>query len=351
MVDEKNRPKAGEGVEKILLKPSNERNRSLDVLKGVCIVFIVITHFAWRDEERLQYGFPFWIDMAVPIFMCISGYVNGLSLQKRQIGAFSQAYAVPELVRKLLRFTVPFLIVFVAEEIWLGLDGKLSLGAWQTVLRFLQGGTGVGSYYYPILVQFVFVFPIIYAIIRRHDLKGLILCTGVNFFYELLQTAYQFNGASYRLLVFRYIFVIAFGCYLAIGKKQVPFIAYVISFVVGVLFIVLVCYGNYQPYVLTQWTRTSFVASFYIVPICALLIKRVRISFLPLEWLGKASYHIFLVQMLYYNEAYRLYAAVDGRLLELLLSVALCLVAGVLFYYAETPVTNNLQKAIFKRIG
>lgn len=325
-----------------------ERNRLLDVLKGICIVFIVVTHFAWRDEERLQYGFPFWIDMAVPVFMFISGYVNTLSLHKRQLPSVSAAYTVSDILRKVVRFTVPFLIVFVYEEIRLGMENRLQPGLWQTVLRFLTGGVGPGSYYYPILIQFVFVFPIIYFIIRKHDLKGLALCTAVNFVYELLQTAYQMNGECYRLLVFRYIFVIACGCYMAIGKKPIPLAAYGVSFLMGVLFIVAYCYGGYQPYVLTQWSRTSFMASLYIAPICMLIVKYVRLSLFPLELLGKASYHIFLIQMLYYNNAYRVYNAVDGRLPDLLISVAVCIVVGVIFYYAETPLSRQIQRAVSK---
>lgn len=59
-----------------------ERNNSLDFLKGISIIFIIITHFSWTNLERLSFGFPFWIDMAVPIFMLVSGYTQALSCEK-----------------------------------------------------------------------------------------------------------------------------------------------------------------------------------------------------------------------------------------------------------------------------
>lgn len=47
---------------------ANNRYRSLDVLKGVSILFVVITHYAWSAEERLRFLFPFFIDMAYDHF-------------------------------------------------------------------------------------------------------------------------------------------------------------------------------------------------------------------------------------------------------------------------------------------
>lgn len=37
----------------------HKRNEKIDVLKGVCIVFVIITHFRWSTEHRLQFLFPF----------------------------------------------------------------------------------------------------------------------------------------------------------------------------------------------------------------------------------------------------------------------------------------------------
>lgn len=69
-----------------------KRNHAADILKGICIVCIVITHFSWSDTERRMFLFPFWIDMAVPVFMVISGYTHSISFEKRHIGEITQAY-------------------------------------------------------------------------------------------------------------------------------------------------------------------------------------------------------------------------------------------------------------------
>ena len=88
------------------------RKSVIDILKGVCICFVVITHFSWSSIERLQYGFPFWIDMAVPIFMFISGYVYATSYEKRKVELYTQVYSVEEIFKKIARYTIPFLPVY-----------------------------------------------------------------------------------------------------------------------------------------------------------------------------------------------------------------------------------------------
>ena len=80
--------------------------------------------------------------------------------------------------------------------------------------NYLCGGWGPGSYYYPLMIQFVFVFPIIYFVIKENSRRGLVICLVVNILYEILKWAYEMNIECYRLLLFRYIFIIAFGCYL-----------------------------------------------------------------------------------------------------------------------------------------
>ena len=49
-----------------------DRQRSVDFLKGICILLVIFTHCTWTEAERLKYLFPFWVDMAVPVFMILS---------------------------------------------------------------------------------------------------------------------------------------------------------------------------------------------------------------------------------------------------------------------------------------
>lgn len=148
------------------------RNTTADFLKGIAILLVLITHYAWTPEQRKNPLFPYVVDMAVPIFMIISGYMTAMSFQKHKIDALSTAYEKREILRKVIRYTVPFLIIVV----WQVLDpnvvknypGILNKTRW-----VLNGTVGPGSYYYPILMQLVFTAPILFFIVKRKGKYGL----------------------------------------------------------------------------------------------------------------------------------------------------------------------------------
>lgn len=329
-----------------------ERNHFLDVLKGIAILFIIVTHYQWSNEERLLMGFPYWIDMAVTIFMVISGYLYAKSFENKGIDSFEKAYELKSILEKILRFTIPFAVAFMIEVVYIEM---LMPDAYNLGILFLQGGLGAGSYYYPIMIQFIFLFPVIFFIVRKYLLKGLFICLGMNIAYETLHWAYGMNEGCYRLIVLRYIFVIAFGVFLSYKErcddrtKKLYKKILIVMFIIGVFFIYLVCYTDYQPRIIVHWTRVSFMGSMYFVPILDWLISKCRINCKPLELLGKVSFNIFLTQMVFYwVGASIIYSYVSSRKLQLLLCTIICVSVGVLFYWIEQPITKWLIKKIRK---
>ena len=310
---------------------TTKRYNSIDFVKGFCIIFNIIAHCGWSESEKLQLLFPFWLDMAVPIFMIISGFVYSKSLIKHKNDTVGKAYSFNAISDKIIRFTVPFAIIFLVEQIIFLLHHHdlniLNLG-W----TFLSGGIGPGSYYTPIMMQFIFWFPVIFFIIRKYDYKGFALCFIINFAYEVLQHAYHMNLDCYRLLIFRYTMLIAFGCYMAIGKKAINKWLSLIGMIVGIIYIIVFKYMGVTPLFTVYWTGTSFWAGLFIIPIAYLLIRS-RIHFAPLELLGKASYNIFLVQMVYFVFLDTVsFIQVSNRVLQMIINIVICCVIGVAFY-------------------
>ena len=129
-----------------------QRDHFLDVAKGIAVILVIITHFSWEESERLRYLFPFWVSMAVPIFMIISGYVGTASYEKKGIETMAQAYHARLLLRKFLRYTVPFAIAYSVDILFCSIfDKRLSIH--DIIVYFFRGGIGgAGTYYYPILV-------------------------------------------------------------------------------------------------------------------------------------------------------------------------------------------------------
>ena len=138
--------------------------------------------------------------------------------------------------------------------------------------------------------------------------------------------------------------------YIALGKKISIPIA-IGMFCCGFLFLCAYQFIGYEPRYVIHWTGTSFLASMYVVPVVWLLIKKCRLRFAPVEFLGRASYHIFVMQMLYYYAVAPLvYQSVQSRKLQLLVSMGCSLCSGILFYFVETPLSKFLQNKIIKNL-
>jgi peptidoglycan/LPS O-acetylase OafA/YrhL len=324
---------------------TNERNRTIDVLKGIAILFVVITHFKWTDNERQLLLFPFWINMAVPTFMFISGYVNTKSNERKEYTSFKKLYGINQIISKSIRLSVPFFIAYIIELImYIIKDSEYSF--YDYFMMFLNGGTGQGSYYYPVMMQFVFMFPVIYLLIKEYERKGLFLCFCINLLFEVLKNAYQLNEECYRLLVFRYIFIIAAGCYAAFDLKFKRLNSIIMSFA-GAIYILLVSYTNYKPIIFIYWSNRTVLAFLFIVPWLIFVLQNIKqIRCEVLEILGKASYNILFVQMIFYMISSVIYSMIPSRIIQFIISIVFCCCFGVLFYLVETPFTTKLIRKI-----
>lgn len=43
--------------------------RWIDVVKGICIIFVILHHSDINYIYSEKLGFPFWVEMAVPVFI------------------------------------------------------------------------------------------------------------------------------------------------------------------------------------------------------------------------------------------------------------------------------------------
>ena len=84
----------------MIINENKQRLYCIDILKGICSIFVIITHYNWQETERLKFLFPFWIDMAVPVFMIISGYLYAKSYKKKEISNIGSAYLLENILNK-----------------------------------------------------------------------------------------------------------------------------------------------------------------------------------------------------------------------------------------------------------
>lgn len=336
-------------------------NRTIDFIKGLCIVFICSTHFCFTSEQRSFVLFPLVIDMAVPMLMIVIGYNYSNSYLRRGIDDFIDAYRIQILIRRMLRLLCPFIVFMVFEYIlqrFIYRDYSLKVLA-ESI--FPVGGIGAGSYFIPVAIQTVFIYPFIYLVIKRKKLFGLIIVLLVNVIYEYCCVVYGMGEPCYRLLCFRYCTFLGVGTFVSMILRdnnqeeqdrtiRIGGIWKKIILVGGAIIVLLVHDGSISlKYVNRTWSGTSYIASFYLFPIACFALRRNMHgkATILIEYIGRASYNIFLAQMIYYiHFADIVYSVFNSRVLAFLFGVLICLIIGCLFYEAD----RHFIRAVIRRI-
>ena len=92
-----------------------EHNHTIDVIKGIAILLIIYTHYGWTADQRKSLLFLFVVNMAIPVFMVITGYVYSLSMTRKGIKHAEQAYRLPFILKRMVRYTIPMIAVIIWE--------------------------------------------------------------------------------------------------------------------------------------------------------------------------------------------------------------------------------------------
>lgn len=322
-----------------------KRIELIDYLKAVCVIMVIITHYDWADKTS-----PFFsmvINMAVPVFMILTGYNFAMSNQKKTDGKIQSMYQWQVLKSKLARFLIPFIVVCFVEIILLMVDGR-EINPFRI---FVMGAYGPGSYYVPVMLQLLVLFPFIYAMVSKNAKLGLTLAAIFNLLFEIMIHITALDKYYYRLLVGRYLLLVAFGCYLYLHpRSRVKRWQMLLMLAVGFTYIYTSFYVEREPVLFSYWTPTAMPVSFYIFPIVVLLFRKFYHCTIPgsvgsvLTEIGKASYHIFLVQMVYYHFNLGFVAMEFPMGISVAANIVLCVCIGCSFYEAENMFLNWWKK-------
>lgn len=312
----------------------------IDILKIMCMLFIVFTHINWSNEQRKLLLFPFWIDMAVPILMIITGY--------NYYNSFNKPVTSPKrkLTKNLQRILIPFSVTMFLQYCALSIYEKDFL---TPLKHIIKGGYGPGGYYSIVMIQVILLFPFIFKIIKKFK-HGFIIIVVANILLEFIWSFFPFlNGTVferysntiYRLLAFRYFGVIAIGAWyakLADKNHQIYKLRYIIG-IIGFILIYLWQYKEMKTYIFdNEWAPTTlpciFLAFAYF-----LLIKEINIkTYKIITVLSKSTFHIYLFQMCYFGFITPIiYKIINEKVLlfNIILSIPICFFGGYLFYKSE----------------
>lgn len=282
------------------------RLASLDILKGFAIISVVIMH-TWFLPVLYLVGAPFYIGQAVPILILVAGYTSAWSFLRYGSRTAAECYAPPLVKRRLERILVPFLGIWVVQVA----AAVIILGASWTlpalIINLVTGGNGPGSYFIPVIVQHLFVVPILFLLALRNPRAMLAGAFFLDFILEFLMISAGMQPATTALIYARYLFAGALGVYLAVEGPMKNRTTAALG-IVGFVFIYIVAYTGISP-ALWPYSVTDAVchapAYFWTLVLVTLGLAMLPDTARSKGWqslgeIGKASWHIFLVQMTFF---------------------------------------------------
>jgi len=318
----------------------------IDFIKAIAIISVILLHTIPSDKLLLILA-PFHIWHAVPVFIMIAGINSTLSINRRGEFNFYSEYSFNRITKYIQRLLLSYSIIWSFEIVVLIIQNNASFP--KLISSYIMGGFGPGSYFTPLFVQHLILFPLIIFIknslqnkFKINDRLILFLFFSFSIFLEYFCIYLDVSSDLYRLLYVRYLFSAILGHYLVcnILDKKILVFGSLFSF----FYILVVSYFKVRFSVIyPAWGFQHAPAFFYTILIIYFLwlfysrLQKMGPSFLPI---GKASYHIFLCQMMWFWKPAHvvlnlLKNTIDNKgciaILYLGINLVVCLLTGLFF--------------------
>ena len=338
-------------MEKISFKKEGY-DPQIDFIKGLCILFVVWTHCMNRGELSNIF-FPYWGDTAVPIFIIIQVfhyYKKGVNVRMPSI---------PKLWKRILRpYIIMVALMFIAQFF---MYYDMTDGTFSPTLYWEKRGPG--SYYIFIYLELAFVIPLFAPLFRILSTKWLfIIFLILSQLVEIVCSLTHCPDNIYRIVFFRYIFLIFIG-YLLATKGLVLNKLTITASIFSMFFLYLFAYkkNDMEPlfcthlslWPLCHWVCYIYIAYFFLaflkytytkLIICNRFISCIKI-------LGIYSYDIYIFQILYYSTistyVVRSISIIESyalqRILYIVLSTIVCILPTIYLIMKRKLLNDRYQ--------
>ena len=331
-----------------------QRYDQIDFLKCMAIIMIICIHTVSSYPQKNHLYESFHINQAVAIFMILMGLNMALSFKKFDSPRLRDLYNKDYFVRRASRVLVPFFVVLLC-----GLALVYATpSSFHDYIPFYSTWNfagilpiyGPGSYFVTLIFEFTLVFPLIYWFYRKNPLATLVGCFAIDIGFQLAVPQFSiFNKESllYETSILRFFSAIALGVWISddfsLKSKRNWFIW--IGFIVSLVYLIADASTGYLFPYFSPMLRTQNVISYFytlvivMVGLWALPSSSNRLGSRLLKKIGVASYHIFLVQIVYFEFMWDSPIKADNYpmdiILHILVNLAICATIGVLFMEAE----------------
>ena len=325
------------------MKTINKRITEFDFLKGICILFVVTSHSLFLktiDNSVIKFYLTFFSNMAVPIFIIISTFMNANSYYRNNDNFKISTYYPKRILAIILPYTISYILEILILTI---LNRDLPV--------YLFGRLGLGSYYILIQLQLIILIPI-YLYLCREKIYFFPLFL-ISLCFEIFVNAFDISLDIYCLIILRYNIMILMGLLLfdkfsnLLNKKWLLFFCFMSMF--SVVYLAKTIYLGYIPKIYKNMIETSsctsLLAMFYIIVVMKLHKNKKSVVKNKIRLIGRSSYFIFLTQMIYYNHRFTFFCT--NQFMATLIDTFICIIVGIVFHRDYEFLKNCCLKKLY----
>lgn len=331
----------------------------------------------------------FTLYQAVPIFFVLMGITIGMSFNRHNYKNLREIYSKNYFKSRFKRLYFPYILLLTFSLIIgssiLIITGKNLFVApsFLTLIGLLPlKGPNLGYYFVTIVLQVIFIFPMIYVFYQRNSKLTIFASLVIDLSFQLI-SFYYYNFNSY-LFIFRFISALTIGLWISeqnfnldeklsklskIKEFYSNYKFFITLTVIGIIYLAL-WYFFYQSYLKSCFyplpylngkyltfscqNMFSFVYDGLIIILGLILLPNITknkiINFMGL--IGKASYHIFLIQILFFN--FSLFISCFGgqllinKLVIISCDIIFCIIIGIIFYISEKQIYDYLVNHLIR---
>ncbi|MBU0595265.1 hypothetical protein KJ567_01095 [Candidatus Bipolaricaulota bacterium] len=345
-----------------------ERSRiaGLDMVKGMACIGVIAVHSVPR-ALLLSTGLIFVVQ-PVAAFCLLLGVNLVLHARRRALSSPFGLFSVSYLLDRLDRLFLPILWV-LAVTLVIELPAGTDVVSRYLIPRYaagvLPGVSGYGDYFIALLWQFCWLSPLLWLLYRKVPPATFwIACALIEVAFHLAMSRTPWGLANYwlyRASILRYLSIVAAGVLLADfiasaerAHRMSPAVRTLLGVYggIGVAMTFVQRYLGFVPF-LDRWNGSNLMTFGLPVLLVSLaILARARFDRTwarrlshPIEAVGRASLHVFLVQMLYFSYVEPLLGSAQPHMAAFRFPIALAvaLPLGVAFWLGESRVRSAIS--------
>ena len=304
----------------------------VDFLKAAMIFLVIFDHFvSWNIKNEI--GVALWERISIPVFLVLLGFNMGLSFKRQGATTLKQLYSWRYFKKKILRYIVPFLILYAAST-FIGLfmygfdfiamyDAQYSPEHGIINLYFLiMPFWGPGNWFIPVLMQSILIVPLLYWIFTKKPVLALILTFGIEILMQLFvfftKIGYPYSSWEevyvYSLFASSlpyYLSAVGLGLWLSFGHKLIEKRNILIWILLPISLWYIIAYQFFdfrfmiegERFLRGDYTLLVFPYSAFLVLLALNFLPKTSNSWISrrISLIGRSTYHILLTQILGYG--------------------------------------------------